>query len=155
MNEKRELEKEKVLHKEIDLVQSCINRMAKNSFSIKGWLVAFITVLLTMLPEKINISVLYGIIFVSTLCFWYLDAFYLRMERLYRWKYEWIIAKRLECDNDFFDLNPMNQDMWLPNKDGSKKKPRSVVRIMFTKSLVPIYFIIMICTTLCLSQYIW
>ena len=27
-------------HKEIDLIQSCINRMAQNSFQVKGWTVA-------------------------------------------------------------------------------------------------------------------
>ena len=28
------------LHKEIDLIQSCINRMAGNSFLLKGWVVS-------------------------------------------------------------------------------------------------------------------
>ena len=27
------------IHKEIDLIQSCITRMAQNSFMIKGWFV--------------------------------------------------------------------------------------------------------------------
>ena len=30
------------LHKEIDLIQGCINRMANNSFLLKGWLVSII-----------------------------------------------------------------------------------------------------------------
>lgn len=29
-------EKQAILYKEIDLIQSCINRMAQNSFMIKG-----------------------------------------------------------------------------------------------------------------------
>ena len=28
------------IHKEIDLIQACITRMAQNSFKIKGWFVS-------------------------------------------------------------------------------------------------------------------
>ena len=31
---------EKILEKEIDLIQNCITRMGQNSFSVKGWLIA-------------------------------------------------------------------------------------------------------------------
>ena len=30
---------EKILEKEIDLIQNCITRMGQNSFSVKGWLI--------------------------------------------------------------------------------------------------------------------
>ena len=39
------------MHKEIDLLQSCIYRMAKNSFMIKGWFVSIYAVILALLPE--------------------------------------------------------------------------------------------------------
>lgn len=42
------------LHKEIDLVQSCISRMANNSFMCKGWLLSLIVAILALLPENIN-----------------------------------------------------------------------------------------------------
>ena len=29
-----------IIHKEIDLIQSCISRMANNSFLLKGWLIS-------------------------------------------------------------------------------------------------------------------
>ena len=41
------------LHKEIDLIQGCINRMAQNSFLIKGWTVTLFAVILALLPEKV------------------------------------------------------------------------------------------------------
>ena len=41
-------------HKEIDLIQSCINRMAQNSFQVKGWTVALFAVILALLPEKVE-----------------------------------------------------------------------------------------------------
>lgn len=52
MHEEMKMEIEE-LHKEIDLVQGCINRMAQNSFHIKGWTVTIFAVVLALLPEKI------------------------------------------------------------------------------------------------------
>lgn len=42
------------IHKEIDLIQACISRMAQNSFMIKGWFVSIYAVVLALLPEKVN-----------------------------------------------------------------------------------------------------
>ena len=39
MRDKKEISIEEI-HKEIDLIQSCITRMAQNSFMIKGWFVS-------------------------------------------------------------------------------------------------------------------
>ena len=138
------MKNESVLQKEIDLIQGCINRMAHNSFAIKGWLITLVAVILALLPETVDVRILCGVVFAAALCFWYLDAYYLKMERLYRWKYEWVIANRGKSDQRFYDLNPMEPDMWLPNEDGSKKKVPCVVRIMFTKTLIPLYAIIIL-----------
>lgn len=128
-----------VLLKEIDLIQSCINRMAQNSFMIKGWTISLIAVVLALLPESFDVTGLCLIGIVATVCFWYLDAFFLRTEKLYRWKYDWVISNRLSCNKYFYDLNPYNKDMWIPNEDGSTKESPTVVKIMFTKTLFPIY----------------
>lgn len=131
-----------VLEKEIDLIQSCVNRMAQNSFMVKGWLITLVTVILALLPENVNVRGVCIIVLLATFCFWYLDAFFLRLERLYRWKYEWVIAKRVESDKFYYDLNPMNRDMWLLPKTCIPKEAPSVVRVMFTKSLTPLYSMI-------------
>lgn len=128
-----------VLEKEIDLIQSCITRMAQNSFVVKGWLITLVTVVLTLLPENVNTRGVCVIVLLATLCFWYLDAFFLRLERLYRWKYEWIIVNRKKTDEFYYDMNPMNSDMWILPKSGIPLKAPSVIRIMFTKSLLPLY----------------
>jgi len=128
-----------VLLKEIDLIQSCINRMAQNSFMIKGWTISLIAVVLALLPESFDVTGLCLIGIVATVCFWYLDAFFLRTEKLYRWKYDWVISNRLSCNKYFCDLNPYNKDMWIPNNDGSTKASPTVVEIMFTKTLLPVY----------------
>ena len=138
---KDQLNNKEVLEKEIDLIQGCINRMAQNSFMVKGWMITLVAVIIALLPEKvgIDIRVLCIIAFGVTLSLWYLDAFYLKMERLFRWKYNWVIKNRLSVLDYAFDLNPHNSNTWI----GGLREPY-VVRIMFTKSIVPMYVLIVI-----------
>lgn len=133
-----------VLNKEIDLIQGCINRMAHNSFIIKGWLISLIAVVLTLLPEKFEIKWLCLVGLLITICFWYLDGYFLKIERLYKWKYDWIISQRLNTDKYMYNLNPHNSNMWLPNKDGSKKKSPNEIEVMFSTTLIPLYLPIII-----------
>ena len=72
------------IHKEIDLIQSCITRMSQNSFMVKGWFVSLYAVVLALLPEKINLFLLCTVLIMVNLMFWYLDAFFLRTEKIYR-----------------------------------------------------------------------
>lgn len=150
------IDKKEVLCKEIELVQACINRMAHNSFIIKGWLITLLTVVLALLPENFNVRIICIIGFVVIFSFWYLDAFFLKMEKLYRWKYEWIIENRLKSDKYMFDLTPTNSNMWLQKKgrDGSNipKTEPTILRVMFTKTLLPLYapwIAIIICILIC------
>lgn len=133
-----------VCEKEIELIQSCVNRMAQNSFTIKGWLITLVSVILALLPESVDMKILCGVVVACTLCFWYLDAFYLRLEMLYRWKYEWVIAKRKDTQSHLFDLNPYNEEMWLPDEKGKTKKMPRLCTVMFTKSLIPLYIMIVV-----------
>lgn len=127
-----------ILEKEIDLIQACINRMAQNSFMVKGWTITLIAVVLALLPENFDVTLLCSVGIIATLCFWYLDAFFLKTERLYRWKYDWVIARRLETTEYAYDLNPNNENMWL-SVDGKKRNAPTVLRMMFTKTTTPIY----------------
>lgn len=66
-------------HKEIDLIQSCINRMAQNSFQVKGWTVALFAVILALLPEKVESTNKFflGVVMLAvSVMFWYLDSFF-------------------------------------------------------------------------------
>ena len=133
------MDKNNILQKEIDLIQNCISRMSQNSFNVKGWLIGLIIAVIALLPENIDASYVCLIILITTFIFWGLDAFYLKMEKLYRWKYEWVIEKRLTTTKYSYNLNPYEKRMWLPNKDRSLKKEPCLVRIMFTKTLTPFY----------------
>lgn len=134
-----EINRQVVLEKEIDLIQSCISRMAQNSFMVKGWMITLLTVIIALLPKTFNIRLLCILGIVITSCFWYLDGFFLKTEKLYRWKYEWIIKNRYESDDFFYDLNPYNKKTWIKNDDDSEKTEPNIVSIMFSKTLLPMY----------------
>ena len=65
---------EKILEKEIDLIQNCITRMGQNSFSVKGWLIALIIAIIALLSENVDIKFVCMIIIGLTGVFWILDA---------------------------------------------------------------------------------
>lgn len=144
-----------VLNKEIDLIQACISRMAQNSFFVKGWLITLIAVVLALLPESFNIRGLCIVGLAITVCFWYLDAFYLKVEKLYRWKYEWVIRNRASSQLHFYDLNPYNKAMWILSNEGVAKREPNIVKIMLTKTMIPLYGTLLICIfALFINSYI-
>lgn len=104
--------------KEIELIQSCISRMASNSFAMKGWHIGIISALIVFFFSKdtINYHALFIVIAAVTLIFWYLDSYYLMLERKYRWKYQWVLNNRVNSttisDEFFLNLNPDKSEMW-------------------------------------------
>ena len=134
------------LHKEIDLIQGCINRMANNSFLLKGWLVSVIAVIVALSPEELNKFVVVITLIMVTISFWYLDAFFLRTEKLYKKLYEWVLEKRNQGKKDFqYDLNPHRFD----------KEVESVVKVMFSKTLRWFYGVICIIIIIIVLYYLW
>ncbi len=89
------------LFKEIDIVQDIIRRMAYNSFIIKGWAITLIVITLLLRGTKFQVF----IAFIPLFVFWFLDAYFLRQERMYRKLYEWLIKNRLETDEYLLDMN--------------------------------------------------
>lgn len=94
---------EKLLIDEIKIIQDVIKRMADNSFKIKGWTVTLIVITLIFKGQTNNNHLL---AFLPLVSFWILDTYYLRMERIYRKLYAWVIKNRPESDEYLFDLNP-------------------------------------------------
>ncbi|HLD15246.1 MAG TPA: hypothetical protein VJB94_01565 [Candidatus Nanoarchaeia archaeon] len=73
--------------KHLELIQSIINRMATNSFILKGWSVTLVTgIIILSLNNSIKNFIYLGL--VPTLIFWGLDAYYLKQERLFRKLYD-------------------------------------------------------------------
>jgi hypothetical protein len=95
---------EKLMIDEIKIVQDIIKRLADNSFKIKGWTVTLIVIAL-LFKSKSNTN--HILAFLPLVSFWILDTYYLRMERIYRKLYAWIIKNRPNTLEQLFDLNPI------------------------------------------------
>lgn len=78
---------EKIRH--LEMVQGVINRMAGNSFFLKGWMVTLVTAFFS-LSDKDENTVYFLLVYIPIFIFWILDAYYLRQERLYRNLYDLI-----------------------------------------------------------------
>jgi len=102
------MDRELILHKEIDLIQDCIKRMASNSFLIKGWMLSISGIILAIVFNKdvANVYPATWIVAVIILSFWYLDAHFLRIERMFRKLYSWVIENRKTSEEYMYDLNP-------------------------------------------------
>lgn len=129
------------LHKEIDLIQNCIKRMAQNSFIVKGWMLSLITLILSFgIVKDFNEEKLCLIVLIPLLSFWFLDAFFLQVEKKYRKLYQWTINNREKTNDFLFDLNPKRFDNQVP----------SIIKIMFSKTIWPIYITTLL---ICLAFY--
>ena len=105
------------LFKEIDLIQGCISRMARNSFLIKGWAITLFAAAIAFYSSKGSLSsdnrglLLWCTIIVPLVLFWALDAYFLRTERKYRCMYKWVLRERAEDSTAYqYDLDPTRFD---------------------------------------------
>lgn len=76
---------QKIAH--LQMIQGVINRMAGNSFLIKGWSVTLVAALFALAAAGANPFFVYLAYFPS-FAFWILDAYFLRQERLFRRLYD-------------------------------------------------------------------
>lgn len=86
--------------KHIEMIEVIIERMAKNSFQLKGWsmtLIALVGAISVQGADKRFIL----LAFIPIIGFWILDAFYLQQERKYKQLYKNIVAK----DENQIDFN--------------------------------------------------
>ena len=120
--------------KEIDIVQDIIKRTAHNSFMIKGWAITLVVATLLLKGTRYQVF----IAFIPLLVFWFLDAYFLWQERMYRKLHDWIISNRLKTDEHLLDLNAYR----------FKDEVQSKFRIMFSITLVWFYGSIAILTVI-------
>ena len=135
MNEKDSAISIEEIHKEIDLIQACITRMAQNSFMIKGWFVSIYAVILALLPEKINMCLLCVALVSVNLIFGYLDGFFLRTEKIYRKIYDWVLEERSKNNRELlYQLNPVKFK-------GKIEEVESIWKVMESKTLLWFYLV--------------
>lgn len=90
--------------KHMDLIQDVIKRMASNSFQLKAWAVTIVSAILAMAGNDKQWHLI-PITLLPIALFWGLDAYFLRMERLYRDMYKAVTEKEEGRDKIDFSLN--------------------------------------------------
>lgn len=73
--------------KHLEFIQAVINRMATNSFFVKGWVLTLAAGLLTVSASQLSWKIA-TVGLVPLLCFWSLDGYFLQQERLFRRLYD-------------------------------------------------------------------
>ena len=73
--------------KHLEMIQSVINRLANNSFSLKLKSFIFVAVVIGFTTKDGDLHYI-GLTFIPTLAFWGLDGFYLKQETLFRALYD-------------------------------------------------------------------
>lgn len=116
--------------KHLELIQGVINRMAGNSFALKGWAVTLIAGIFALASKDAD-KVYFLVAYIPITVFWGLDSYYLLQERLYRSLYEKVrflpedkidfsmkaSAKELKSEkNTFWDcfISPTERWFYLP-----------------------------------------
>ncbi len=124
----------KILIEELKILQGIINRMAQNSLECKKWTLALVVGVLSLKIEAISNSYGLCVLGVLLLCFWFLDAYYLMQEKLFRKQYQWLIENRLKTDERLFEVFPAHQTC----------QSMQLLSAMFSISLFP-YWMLALC----------
>src|SRR5581483_4584053 len=78
----------------LKMIQAVIGRLAQNSFQAKSWSVAVVAAILAFGSKSAQASACALALFPAV-CFWMLDSYYLRQERLFRALYSSAAAGRV------------------------------------------------------------
>ena len=117
------------------MIQEIINRMARNSFAIKGWAIGIMIAVYAFAGESTHKAVL--ITLIPLIVFWILDAYYLMLERKFRALYDDV---RLKGEKDV-DFNMNFNEIKLNMKDIQKY---ILFQILLSKSIMPFYLVCII-----------
>lgn len=117
--------------KHLEMIQNIINRMASNSFLIKGWCVTLVSAVFVLAAKDTNTTFI-AVAFFPVLMFWILDAYFLRQERLFRNVYDEVSTIKEEAIN--FSMKPTS----------STPKVASWLGVAFSRTLVLFYGAIVI-----------
>lgn len=72
----------------LEMIQGVINRMAYNSFALKGWALTLVIGIFALAGKDTDIMYFRVVPYIPIIVFWGLDSYYLLQERLYRALYE-------------------------------------------------------------------
>ncbi len=122
-----------LLVKHLEMIQGVINRMAHNSFLIKGWSITILTAIILFASSSSALSACLISVFIALvlLAFWILDGYFLWQERLYRALY-----------NHVRELKKEDIDFSMDTNKYKKQKKNTFLCSMFSVTLLIFYLIL-------------
>jgi len=141
------------LFEEVEIIQDIISRMANNQFYVKGWAITLIVASLLLEGNLYH----YFVAFIPWLIFWIYDSYFLRLEKLYRMHYTWLINNRLESDEFLLDVDRSRLEDKLKERLGERFRHEipCTAQVMFSKTVLPFYlFLLSMILTMILVEYL-
>ena len=118
---------EKIAH--LGFIQGIITRMATNSFLLKGWSITIVAAIFALSAKDTDKHFLV-LAYFPVLMFWWLDAFFLHLEKLYRKLYEQVAANKVSSSEFTLKVDFLNSDV------------ESLACCVVSKTLLPFYGIL-------------
>ena len=115
--------------KHLEFIQNIITRHNTNSFQIKGLTVTIVSALLAVYASNDNLAFLW-ISIIPTILFWFLDSYYLQLERKFRGLYN-DVAGVSDEPKEIKEME-MRPDLY----KGGKFK---FVNVLFSDTIWPLY----------------
>lgn len=98
-------------YKHMDYIQSAISRMASNVFYLKGWNITIIAAIVALSFKESDWR-MYACALILNIVFWFLDAYYLKQEKLFRELYKKISLIKNDDAIDFsMDTSEFKQNV--------------------------------------------
>ena len=98
--------------KHLEIIQGVVNRLAGNSFAIKGWSITLVSALITIAVDKSDGRyALTGLL--PAFVFWILDGYFLWKEKLFRELYNAVRLEKRSKPNESFimDTKPFEKEV--------------------------------------------
>ena len=126
----------------LSMIQQVITRMGNNSFALKGWSVGMMIAIYAFAGQNSHKAVV--VTLIPLIVFWFLDSYYLTLERKFRALYN-DVRLRKEDEIDF----DMNFDNIVVSMKDLKKY--GFVNVFIFKTVLPFY---LVCIAITLVIYL-
>lgn len=90
--------------KHLEMIQGIVNRLAGNSFAIKGWSVTLVSALIAIAVGKSDGRFVLAAL-LPTIMFWILDGYFLWQERLFRELYNAVRLGQKDTAEENYSMN--------------------------------------------------
>lgn len=121
--------------KHLEMIENVIQRMGSNSFQLKGWSVSLVAIIGGLAAQGSD-KRFFLLAFIPLIAFWFLDSYYLQLERKYEVLYSNVAAITDDNSIDF------NMDLSKAVYVGDDADRVCFCRCLFSKTEWPFYLII-------------